>query len=149
MGLRIFRPSIGAMLESASSHLDQIFGAGAHRVSAQDDQSALISTIVGDFEFTDDPRDFVACAMIGFSGPGTKDPLETYLQFLGIDDDGQSRLDGWQIQLTKELDRLAIVVSNILTDNEIRRDAVSFIRGYNRAYNDWASGKWNVPAQET
>ena len=142
------RPHVGEMLDEQRLELDRIFGAGTYTIEKASEYSAFLKTPVADFEFTDDPRDFVSAFVESVPGMDVvQSGIDTWAQFLGEEPPPQKRSDSYQQQLAKELRWIAMIVDRILTDKATTRDAAWFVSGYNQAYNDWASrkGTWSEP----
>lgn len=136
------RPHLIVMLEAAKPTLDRIFGADAYSIERTGEFSAIVHTDVADFEFTDDPRDFVAASIIAIPNvPTVESPIDTWMSFVDYQAPARSRAASYGEQMQAELKSIGIVVNQILSDPAKTRDAACFVRGYNRAYNDWASRK--------
>lgn len=139
------RPHLTRMLEEASQSLDQIFGTGSYWIEWTGDVSAVLHTQLADFQFTDDPRDFVSASIISVPDvPVVQSPLDSWMSFLDRDLSPQSRKASYREQMQAELEAIAILVEQILLHPATARDAAWFVQGYNRAYNHWASrkGSW-------
>lgn len=138
----IGRPHVAAMLEAAAPDLDAIFGRGNYRIESTGEYSALLKTEMADFEFTDDPRDFVAGFITRVANADViQSPLDTWMKFLGEEIPPQNRAALHSEQLAAELSWVARIVDEILADPARARDASWYVNGYNQAYNDWASGQ--------
>jgi hypothetical protein len=82
--MEIGRPHVGEMLEQAKLALDQIFGAHGYTIAETGKYSALLKTEFADFEFTDDPRDFVAASAVNEPGNDViESPIDIWMKFLG------------------------------------------------------------------
>ena len=46
-------------------------------------------------------------------------------------------------QIRAELKLVARLSREVFSDPQKTRDAFNFVRGYRKAYNDWASGAWD------
>jgi len=142
---RLGRPHVAKMLEEQSLTLDDIFGSDGYSIEETGAYSAVLRTPLADFAFSDDPRDFVSAYIVGIPGIEViQSPIDTWTHFFGEDPAAQKRSDSYRQQLANELNWIALIVDRILKDEATTRDAVWFVKGYNRAYNDWASGSWTA-----
>lgn len=136
------RPHLVEMLKERSPDLDRIFGGDNYHIEKTGEYPVLLRTRSADFEFTDDPRDFVAAFIHDIPGfQISQSPIDTWLKFLGTETPAQKRSHSYEQQLTNELEYVGTIVAKILADDATTRDAVWFVSGYNKAYNDWASGQ--------
>ncbi|HEU5284969.1 MAG TPA: hypothetical protein VFU20_00495 [Sphingomicrobium sp.] len=136
------------MLDEQRPSLDAIFGPDSYVIEETSPYSAILKTAIADFEFSDDPRDFVSASITSVPAVDLiQSPLDIWMRFLDEEIPAQRRSDPYQEQLANELKWIAVIVERILKDADRRREAASFVNGYNRAYNDWASGKgsWAEP----
>lgn len=138
----IERLHVAAMLEATAPNLDRVFGSGNYTIEKTGEYSALLTTKLADFGFTDDPRDFVAGYISRVPNVEViQSPLDTWMKFLGEDTPSQSCAASHSAQLAAELNWVARIVDEILVDPARTRDAAWYMNGYNQAYNDWASGQ--------
>ena len=124
--------------------LDEIFDNDTYRISAADDV-VLVRTSWLDLKLVYDPRDRCVASMVKPlrvpEGISAFHPTDTILRFLDIEveERRQSSLD--EEQVSDEL-KLVKPVVQLFKDERGSCDATWFVNGYNAAYTDYCSGKW-------
>ena len=144
-------PQLASLLELERPALDQVFGAGAYQVESSHPHEAVVRTEGVEWRLGYDQRDGSIESLITASGVSWHEEAGSWLwmQFLGQETPTRPRTPTGHIavsheaQLKNELEWLAQLCSEVFSDPSKARDAASFVRGYNKAYNDWASGNWN------
>jgi hypothetical protein len=134
---------LGDIISAHAQLLDDIFGAGAYQIEATD-EATFVKTEWMELQLVYDPRDQCVHSWSNrseFPNLSLNHSTDTLLSFLhtGVGDRRQSRLDEQQVR-----DELNFVRPVIQTLKDERRscDATWFVNGYNAAYTDYCSGKW-------
>jgi hypothetical protein len=149
---------IAAFLERDRTLLDQIFGIGQYEIQDIDRDIATVRSADLEINFVYDRyrmRD-VGTYITLLAVPeevSFQHPLDTWARFVGEDTPRLARNASGSItvapeeQVRNDLKRVARLVQKIFSDPQRRRDAAYFAGGYNKAYNDWASGNgsWSEP----
>lgn len=127
--------------------LDRLFGAANYEIEAHRDEVATIRTPWMQVSFTCDWRDqFISSSIRPLRVPpenSVECTTNTLLRYCGIHTAVRSRGIVDDQQIIDELNRIRPLV-DLLKDERKSRDAVSFVRGYNSAYTDYMSGKWDT-----
>lgn len=125
--------------------LDKLFGKGGYRIEGDASDEARIHADWMELSLVYDPRDEFASSMIrplnvpaDQSEPHTSDAL---LRYCGIEVGPRRKSALDERQVADELALIAPLIP-LLKDKRKSRDATWFVRGYNTAYTDWASGDW-------
>ena len=141
-------PSLAQLLLAEKALLDETFGAGSYQLVETHEHACSVRTAIAEVSLAYDWRDqWVASDIKPLAVPERLQEmhsLETWLGFLDrrLPIRRKSGLD--RRQVTDELLLIQVVAKEILADPERRRDAANFCRGYNEAYNDFYSGRWDT-----
>ncbi|HEX8214908.1 MAG TPA: hypothetical protein VF582_05495 [Allosphingosinicella sp.] len=145
------KPSLPALLNDARATLDQIFGEGAYRIESDGPEQVSVRSRCLRLELAHDRRDGSIGSELTVTGPWgeeTSDP-EGWAQFLGEEmppfprNGSGHATQSIEEQVRAELKKVARLSDILFSDPQKTRDAVHFVRGYGKAYNDWASGAWD------
>lgn len=142
---------LAAFVSRERALLDQLFGAGHYEVEDIDRDETVIRCNALEVKLAYDRyrvRD-VGTYITLFGVPeklSFQHPLDTWARFLGEDIPLLPRNSSGIItvppdeQVRNDLYWVARFVREIFADPQSKRDAAFFAAGYNKAYNDWASG---------
>jgi len=143
---------IAAFLDRERALLDETFGAQQYEIEDTDRDEATIRSPGLEVKLAYDrnrARDVgTYITLLGLPDElSIQHPLDTWAAFLGEEIPLLPRNGSGIIvvppdeQVRNDLKWIARFVQEIFSDPQRKRDAAYFARGYNRAYNDWASGK--------
>ena len=133
--------------------LDQIFGKGAYDVESDERDAACVRSRQLEWRIGYDRRDgSLASSLTAAPQEEWSESAvpETWARFLGDevpplprDAVGMVELSVDE-QIALELALLQRLSLSIFADAQRTRDAAFFVRGYQRAYTDYCSGRWEV-----
>ncbi len=149
---------IAAYVNRERAVLDQTFGPGQYEIEDIDRDEAKVRSVAFEVQLVYDrnrARD-VGTYITLFGVPeelSVQNPLDTWASFLGEEIPLLPRNGSGIItvppdeQVRNDLKWVARFAREIFSDPQTKRDAAYFALGYDKAYNDWASGKgsWGGP----
>lgn len=146
------RPQLTDLLTRERPALDQIFGVGAYQIESAHPHEAVVRTNGLAWRIGYDRRDGSIGSALAATGlsPEVEAVPDVWAQFLEQeipplprDVSGHIKPSA-EAQLRNELEWIGRLWSEVFSDPLKTRDAASFVRGYHKAYNDWASGAWDA-----
>jgi hypothetical protein len=147
------QPTIGELLDARHSELVRIFGGQEYQITADGADAATVMSSRLKLEFgRDSLRDGDVGALITMLDPVEESAVvHTWAAFLEEEVPIKARnrtghiIASTEEQLDDELKWLTKLANAIFSNSQSARDAAYFVRGYTKAYNDWASGGWDAP----
>jgi hypothetical protein len=147
----IAKPSVADLLQQQRHVLDTAFGEADYRIEAPSSDSAVIQLNSIEVRFGRE-RDGNIGALVLLRNPPENScgdaGTEQWAKFLGKETAVKSRGRNGKVedlaedQLKNEIELIGRLIREIFSNPQRTRDAVYYVEGYTRAYNDWASGKW-------
>ena len=143
-------PELLMLLQHERALLDQIFGKASYTIESSDPYRASVRSSALRMTFGYDPRDASLKSDLGINGPWGDEIAETphWLRYMD-EETAPLRRDAGGLayltatdQLRAELRLAARVATEIFSNVQKTLEAVSYVRGYRKAYNDWARGAW-------
>jgi hypothetical protein len=140
------------LLERERPLLDRIFGKDAYRIESDRPSAASVRSGRFKLDLGYDARDRSIGGILTVTGPWGEEEAgpDGWTQFLGEKLPQPPRnasghvMPSPEMQIRAELTCVARLCDEVFSDPQTTRDAVNFVRGYRRAYNDWARGDWNA-----
>ena len=146
---------LSELLERERASLDEVFGKAAYEIESTGSDGAVVSSAELKWSLGRDCRDGLIASDLTVAPAepwGVRATTEIWARFLReeiptLERDASGHVGpsaGEQIQ--RELALIGRLTSEIFSDSQTTRDAAFFVRGYQSAYGDWASGAgpWDV-----
>lgn len=147
-------PSLSDRLQRERTWLDEIFGKTAYDVEGDAPDTATVHSKMLEWRLAYDARDgCLTSTLIAYPDEPWADLAtpDLWAQFIDVEIPRLPRSTAGQIeigvdeQLARELDWLRRLSADIFADKAKARDATFFVRGYQRAYTDYFSGRGTHP----
>lgn len=146
--------SIESLLRAHESLLAEIAGSGGFEIESGGKDEATLRTDSLDIRFGRERDNDLSGSLIILRDPpeGTEPCADSGLwaRFIGIesecvvrDEHGRAQTPADE-QIARELNLVARLSRELFADRTKTRDAAFYVEGYMMAYNDWASGQYDV-----